>query len=364
MIPFTTTTTMAIKTADLHNTGKPSIYFAQIAGRTSGISKKLRLRGFDQYCVGIERDADRATCQKNIDIKSWYRSGHSFDPGYARRCQEMTGRYQAECKAMLVKDLAIQNRDPAICKLIPVEQLRAQQLCEIHFRPIREPTAQEQADAIPQILRRNVLLVPKDDGSYEERAVEQGLEVGGWSWDVKIIDVDNDGFQDMLIVNGTWVPNEVTPSKIFYRNTGKGKFDEETVRFGFEDYLITPAATAIDIDGDGDIDFITAPVNGPPIVFINNAQSGNAIIFEFDDAVGNRFGIGSKVELIYGGGRQTRELQLGGGYMSFDAPFVHFGLGTFDKVESVTVTWGDGARTVIKDLPAGARYRIARETAR
>ena len=276
IIPFTTTTTMAIKTADLHNTGKPSIYFAQIAGRTSGITRKLRLRGFDQYCVGIERDADRATCQKNIDIKAWYRSGHSFDPGYARRCQEMTGRYQAECKAMLVKDLAIQNRDPAICKLIPVSELRAQQLCEIHFRPIREPTAQEIAESIPQILRRNVLLVPKDDGAYEERAVEQGVEVGGWSWDVKIVDVDNDGFQDMLIVNGTWVPNEVTPSKIFYRNTGKGKFEDETVRFGFEDYLITPAATAIDIDGDGDIDFITAPVNGPPIVFINNAQSGNA----------------------------------------------------------------------------------------
>jgi hypothetical protein len=148
IIPFTTTTTMAIKTADLHNTGKPSIYFAQIAGRTSGVAKKLRLRGFDRYCVGIERDADRATCQKNIDIKSWYRSGHSFDPGYARRCQEMTRRYQAECKAMLVKDLAIQNRDPAICKLIPVSELRAQQLCEIHFRPIREPTAQEIAESI------------------------------------------------------------------------------------------------------------------------------------------------------------------------------------------------------------------------
>ena len=168
----------------------------------------------------------------------------------------------------------------------------------------------------------------------------------------------------MLIVNGTWVPNEVTPSKIFYRNNGRGQFDEETVRFGFEDYLITPAATAIDIDHDGDIDFVTAPVNGPPIVFINNAQGGNSVILEFDDAAGNRFGIGSKVELSYGGGRQTRELQLGGGYMSFDAPFVHFGLGTFDKVDSVTVTWADGERTVINDLPAGARYRIARDTAR
>jgi uncharacterized membrane protein YraQ (UPF0718 family) len=362
IIPFTTTTTMAVKTADLHNKGgAPEIYVAQIAGRSSGVSRKLRMRPFDLYCQEIERETERALCQKNIDIKSWYRSGHSFDPTYAKRCQQMEGRYQAECKGMLVKDLAIQNRDPSICKLIPVDQVRAQQLCEIHFRPIRQITEQETAEAIPQILRRNVLLVPKSDGTYDERAVEQGLEVGGWSWDVKIVDVDNDGWQDMLIVNGTWVPNEVTPSKIFYRNTGKGKFDEKTVEFGFEDYLITPSATAIDIDNDGDIDFITHPMNGPHIVFINNSQTGNAITFEFADRVGNYFGIGSKLELTYGGGKQTRELQLGGGYMSFDAPIVHFGLGDFDKIDSVTVTWTDGRKTVINDLPAGARYRIARE---
>ena len=361
IIPMTTTTTMAIKVEDLHNTGKPEIYVAQIAGRSSGVSKKLRLRPFEQYCSGIEREAERALCQKNIDIKAWYKSGHSFDPGYARRCAAMDGRYQTECKAMLVKDLAIQNRDPAICKLIPVDQLRAQQLCEIHFRPVREPTEQQMADTIPQIMRRNVLLVPKDNGTYDEKAVEQGLEVGGWSWDVKIIDVDNDGFQDMLIVNGTWVPNEVTPSKIFYHNTGKGKFDEKTVPFGFEDYLITPAAVAVDIDNDGDIDFITAPVNGPAIVFINNSQSGNAITFEFTDHIGNRFGIGNKVEVVTGERKQTRELQLGGGYMSFDAPIVHFGLGNAEKVDSVTVTWTDGVKTVLKDLPAGARYRIERE---
>lgn len=363
IIPMTTTTTMAIKVADLHNTGKPEIYIAQIAGRSSGVSKKLRLRPFEQYCSGIERADERALCQKNIDIKAWYRSGHAFDPGYARRCQQMEGRYQAECKAMLVKDLAIQNRDPAVCKLIPVGQTRAQQLCEIHFRPIREFTAQDEADGIPQILRRNVLLVSKGDGTFGEQAVEQGLEVGGWSWDVKVIDVDNDGFQDMLIVNGTWVPNEVTPSKIFYRNNGKGKFEEKTVEFGFEDYLITPAAVAVDIDNDGDIDFITAPVNGPAIVFVNNSQSGNAIMFEFDDRIGNRFGIGNKVEIAAGGTTQSRELQLGGGYMSFDAPFVHFGLGSAEKVDSVTVTWVDGTRTVLKDLTAGARYRIERAKA-
>ena len=102
-------------------------------------------------------------------------------------------------------------------------------------------------------------------------------------------------------------------------------------------------------------------VNGPAIVLINNSQTGNAIAFEFTDHVGNRFGIGNKVEIATGDRKQTRELQLGGGYMSFDAPIAHFGLGTADKVDSVTVTWTDGTKTVLQDLAAGARYRIERE---
>ncbi|HEX2257204.1 MAG TPA: FG-GAP-like repeat-containing protein, partial [Afifellaceae bacterium] len=180
IIPITTTTTMAIKSADLHNDGVPEIYIAQIAGRSSGVSG-LKLRSLDLYCSEIEREEERRACQANVDIKSWYRSGHSFDPSYAGRCLEFSGRYQTECKAMLVKDLAIQNRDASVCGLIPTDQVRARQLCEIHFRPARQPSAEELAESIPQILRRNVLLVRNEDGTYAERAVEQGLEVGGWS---------------------------------------------------------------------------------------------------------------------------------------------------------------------------------------
>jgi hypothetical protein len=57
---------------------------------------------------------DLAACQKNMQIKSWYKSGNNFDPTYAKNCQQLSGRYQAECKAMLVKDLAIQRRDASI----------------------------------------------------------------------------------------------------------------------------------------------------------------------------------------------------------------------------------------------------------
>lgn len=365
IIPDTTTTTMAFKTADLHNDGVPEIYVAQIAGRSSGVSRTLKMRSLKHYCDGIEREADRDACRLNMTIKSWYKSGNNFDPTYAHKCLELEGKYQAECKGMLVKDLAIQNRDPSVCGLVPKDQPRARALCEIHFRKSTKPTEAQMLETIPQIHRRNVLLERSPDGTYQDKAVEEGLQIGGWSWDVKVADFDNDGWQDLYVVNGTWVPNEVSPSNLFFHNDGNGHFTENSGPFGLEDYLITAAATVFDMDNDGDLDVITVPVNGPPMAFVNNSAKGNALAFELRDQIGNRFGIGATVKIRYGGEEkliQTRELQSGGGFMSFDDPVAFFGLGERDAVEGVSISWPDGTRTDIdKPFKAGAVYRIHRQ---
>lgn len=367
IIPLTTTTTMSLKTADLSNDGKVALYAAQIAGRSSGVSERLKMRPIDLYCSGLERPADIEICQRNIDIKDWYRSGHSFDPAYAHRCQQLEGRYQRECRGMLVKDLAIQKDDASVCALIPADQTRARQYCEIHFREIRTPSDRELAESIVQILARNVLLVPDANGVYAERAVDMGLEVGGWSWDVKIGDFDNDEWQDVYIVNGTWVPNEVSPSNLFFHSQDGTAFVEASGPFGLEDYLMTAAATQFDMDGDGDLDIISVPVNGPAKAFVNNGATGNAIAFRLRDAIGNRFGIGAIVEIYYGDQslrRQSRELQAGGGFMSFDAPLVHFGLGDYQRVDRVVIRWADGGVSRLDDgLDGGALYQIERNRA-
>ncbi|MEZ5810806.1 MAG: FG-GAP-like repeat-containing protein [Rhizobiaceae bacterium] len=361
VIPATTTTTMSVKTADLHNDGSPEIYLAQIAGRSSGVSKKLKMRPLEFYCDGIEREVDRAVCEKNMQIKTWYKSGNNFDPTFASECEKLDGAYRDECKGMLVKDLAIQNNDPSLCELIPAGQVKPRQFCDIHFRPFRAPTEAELEENIHQIKRRNVLLSRKVDGTYEDLAQAQGLEVGGWSWDVKVADLDNDGWQDIYIVNGTWVPNEVSPSNLFFHNNGDGTFSEQSGAFGLEDYLITAAATTIDIENDGDLDVITMPVNGPAKVFVNNAASGNSIGFEFRDRIGNHFGVGNRIEIASGGGTQMRELQTGGGFMSFDAPVAYFGLGDAQSIDSATIHWANGGTTRIEGgLTAGAVYRVER----
>ena len=359
-IPHVTNTTMTVKTADLMNDGTPELYFAQIAGRSSGVSKKLKMQDLDLYCDDIKRDADRATCETNMAIKGWYRSGNSFDPTYANRCAEMLGKAQTECKAMLIKDLAIQRKDPGICDLIPNTQYKASSYCRVHFLPSRPVTAEEADAGLAQIMRSNVLLTPEGQ-VFHDVAEDWGLDVGGWSWDTKIADFDEDGWQDVYIVNGTWVPNEVSPSNMFFRNTGEG-FEEAATPFGLEDYLMTAAATQFDMDGDGDLDLVTYPVNGPLSVFKNNTQDGHAIAFALEDRQGNRDGIGAVLHVTDGAGAvREREVQMGGGFMSFDAARVHVGLGTSRFVSAVSIQWADGSETQITGpLEAEALYHIQR----
>ncbi len=361
-IPMTTNTTMSVSAFDVANNGRMALYFAQIAGRADGVSDRLRMQPIDRYCDDIERESDRAICEQNMSIKAWYRPGNSLDPSNARRCSGFDEPYRSECRGMMIKDLAIQNDNPDMCDLIPVSQPRIQAYCNMHFRPVRPMSRDEQSAALPQIMSRNVMLEPDDSGTYLETAQVRGVEIGGWSWDVSVGDFDNNGWQDLYIVNGTWVPNEVSPSNILLSNTGNG-FEESTEQWGMTDFALTAAASVLDLDGDGDLDIITVPVNAPVTAFINNAGS-NSISVRLEDHVGNRDGVGARVEIIdqqLPTGLQSREIQLGGGFMSFDSTTVHFGLGGLNSVDGLRVRWPDGEVSDIEGpLPASTTYLVRR----
>ena len=362
-VPHTTNTTMAIATGDLHNDGIPELYFVQIAGRSSGVSDRLKMQDLSKYCDAISSSPAKSLCQRNMAIKEWYKSGNRFDPTYAAKCQGLEGELQEECKAMLVKDLAIQKQDASLCALIPADQRIPRAYCDIHFKPRLAPLQSVFDTTIKQIMQSNVLLTRDARGVYADTAPAEQLEVGGWSWDTKIGDFDNDGWLDIYIVNGTWVPNEVSPSNLFFRNQGDGTFAEASGPFGLEDYLMTAAAVAFDMDHDGDLDVISQPVNGPVALFRNNGQTGNAVAIELRDGLGNHRGVGARlVAELPDGSVKTREIQAGGGFMSFDAPVVHFGLGKATELAGLVVHWPTGAPTRIDGpIAAGGTWRVHRD---
>ena len=105
-------------------------------------------------------------------------------------------------------------------------------------------------------------------------------------------------------------------------------------------------------------------INGPVMAFVNNAQAGNRIVFRFEDDTGNWSGIGNKIAIHYGPDerrRQMREIQAGGGFLSFDSAKAFFGLGEAEDVARVEIEWSTGEKTAIPGpFAAGSIYTIKR----
>ena len=68
-------------------------------------------------------------------------------------------------------------------------------------RDVPDPEACEQSDARPQY-NRNMLFFGRSDGSYAEAALMAGVAATDWSWCPILIDVDLDGYEDLLVTNG------------------------------------------------------------------------------------------------------------------------------------------------------------------
>lgn len=383
IIPVTTLTTMSVKSADLDNDGRLEIYLSQIAGRTQGVSDRLLLRSWDDYCPEMERKQDRDACEANRAIREWIIPGFmQANKAMVERCRQLPAPASNECRAMVLRNMAFNRKNPKLCDRIGFDQKKLSLLCTYITSTQHLPgkrgkafpkdgekkihiSQEDLANEIPQHFGGNILLVDQGNGKYQDRAEAANLEIGGWSWDVKIFDFDNDGLQDIHILNGDWILKKVTPSKIFMHNLGEMKFANKTREFGLEDYLIITSAAAADYDNDGDIDEIAQGVNGPVIAYWNNSQEGHSIAFEFRDFVANRFGVGNKLSIFYGkdnGHQQIRELKLSGGYSAFDAPVLHFGLGETDHINRIEIEWSNGGSSRIKGpFEADATYRVRRE---
>ena len=109
---------------------------------------------------------------------------------------------------------------------------------------------------------------------------------------------------------------------------------------------------------------MTTSINGPLWFYRNNEVENASLIIELRDYQANRYCIGCKVTIRHGNELQIREIKAGGGFLSFDAAFAHFGLGQREAVDEVEIEWSTGKKTVIRGvLPGNARYRISRSAA-
>ena len=206
---------------------------------------------------------------------------------------------------------------------------------------------------------KNTLLKLEANGTWSDVVDQWNLAYTYWTWNAKFADLDLDGFQDLFAATGSFQEPWMTPNLLYLNRGGTTlkRADEQ----GCADYFPTSNSVYIDLDNDGDLDILAVPPNGAMRLFRNNQSQNKGVAFELEDLRGVRQGVGAKVVLTSGGGKQLRELKVSGGFNSFDPPRLWFGLGQSASAEQAVVSWADGKKTVIPGpLEAGYVYRVKR----
>ena len=369
-LPYSTMTTMSFDTADLDNDGKPELYIGQIAmGRMNDLAKRLAP---PVMSCGIYSDvADLSRCDALARFQAAVARGR--DTWSIELCEELTDPVeQRDCAVAAYYWTRILLRLPASgadketvlaeCAKIPEDFVTMHDVCQAMAASPMDynQTNKVLTDEIPSVGHTN-LLFARDGARWNDVTSKWKVGYGGWTWNAKFADLDNDTWQDLFIAQGTRL-RLYNPSNVFYRNLHGQEFEEQTRAAGLEDHLPTAASLFVDYDSDGDLDVITYPFQLTPVFWRNDGAVAPGLEVRLDDRrTANRYGVGARVEIRAPDGRlQMREIKASGGNQSHDLLVARFGLGDWPSVASIRVRWPDGKNGEMVGTLGPGRYRLVR----
>ena len=195
------------------------------------------------------------------------------------------------------------------------------------------------------------------DGTFTDMTVVAGLGVNldALGWGAMFADVDNDGYPDLLVVNGHVYP-EVDSAKLgttfkeprfLYSNQGNGKFKDasKTSGPGLTDPLSGRGLAIADLWNDGRLEAVVNNLSDRPMLLVNEARNGNHWLgVKLTGTISNRSAIGARV-VLHGSNRNwIDEVRSGSSYNSSNDLRLHFGLGQDAKPKSIEVRWPNGEK--------------------
>lgn len=240
----------------------------------------------------------------------------------------------------------------------------------------------------------NMLHLNNGDGTFSEVAQMAGISNTDWSWAPLFADYDNDGWKDLFITNGyvhdytnmdflKYMGNYVSnhrgnidredllelvrkmPSSnvknYVFKNNGGITFTKMNSAWGINIASNSNGAAYADLDNDGDLDLVINNINDVAFIYRNDANhifQNNYLSVKLDGEKQNRFGVGARVTLYNGEGKQVQQQLMSRGFQSSVSPVLHFGLGRVDVIDSIHVAWQSGNQQWIQKVSANQQIKF------
>ena len=184
-------------------------------------------------------------------------------------------------------------------------------------------------------------------------------------WGIALADFDQDGRLDFLVTNGHIRAEDdqtyrLENPPLLWKGLPRGRFANVTARAGpyFAGRYQGRGLACGDLDGDGDLDAVIVPLDGPAVALWNETpEPGGSVILNLIGNAPNTDAIGASVTAKIGDRSQVRAIDGGGGYVASHAKAIHFGLGKAKQIDRAEVRWPSGEVEVREGIPAGARVR-------
>ena len=231
---------------------------------------------------------------------------------------------------------------------------------------------------------RNALQVGRGDGSWSEVADMAGVAATDWTWGSAFIDVDLDGYEDLVALNGhrwdvrdadtfdrirssfphvAWNAEQkefprLAAHSFVLRNRGDLTFADMSQAWGVgTEAAISQGIALADLDGDGALDMVATRLDEPAVVYHNEAGASR-IAVRLRGKSPNTRGIGAKITVRAPSlPIQAREMTAGGYYLSGSDAELSFATGK-DSVVTIEVRWRDGRASTINNARPDRLYEI------
>ncbi len=215
-------------------------------------------------------------------------------------------------------------------------------------------------------MRPSCLFHNDGNASFTEMSMRSGIgkkSMPFLGWGTGFLDYDNDGWLDLLFINGHIYPaadqldwgTSYSQRPLLFHNSHDGKFEEVPAvkGTGLAQIFSGRGAAFGDLFNDGKMDVVISRIEGPPVL-LKNVYPDHHHWVELKLVGGPkspRDAVGATVYLSANGMRQRQDVMSGGSYVSTNDPRPHFGLGDATDAGTAEIQWPSGAKESVK-LPA------------